>query len=132
MPASSNFFRGVAVTIACTDIAASARFYHEILGATRHPRDEGFGCRWFLLGSFVLNLMANAEQRSPAVFPTHAMPILWLEVDDLAEAKRRFLSARVRIIDEPIDGPSIMVEDPDGLLIEVWQREASADVARGA
>lgn len=123
MPANESFFRAVAITIACTDMAASEHFYHEVLGATRHPRDEGFGCRWFLLGTFAFNLMPNAEQRSPAVFPAHAMPILWLEVDDLAEAKRRFVKASVKIIDEPIDGPFIMVEDPDGLLIEVWQRE---------
>ena len=55
------------------------------------------------------------------------MPILWLEVDDLAEAKRRFVDAGVEIIDEPVDGLCIMVEDPDGLLIEVWQHEVDPE-----
>jgi len=80
------------------------------------------GVRWFRLGSFDITLMPNAAERSPAIFPTHAMPILWLEVDDLAAAAKRFAEYGVEVV-EPGDGQYMLVADPDGLLIEVWQSE---------
>ena len=70
----------------------------------------------------LINLMPNATERSPARFPTHAMPILYLEVDDLQATYQRLLDNGVDVA-QPSDGQSMMVVDPDGLLIEVWQAE---------
>jgi predicted enzyme related to lactoylglutathione lyase len=53
------------------------------------------------------------------------MPILWLEVDDLEAAERRFAERGVEVI-QPSDGQFMMVADPDGLVIEVWQAEPGA------
>ena len=117
-------FRVRALTIACTDVERSARFYETVLGAAVIATDAGT-CRWFRLGSLDITLMPNADERSPAQFPTHAMPILWLEVDDLAAAANRFASANVEVI-EPGDGQFMMVADPDGLVIEVWQSESES------
>lgn len=123
MAGRSPTFLARALTIACTDVKRSEHFYKTVLGATVLPTDNGVGW-WFRLGPLAITLMPNATERSPAAFPTHAMPILWLEVDDLDAAARRFARYEVEVID-PGDGQFLMVADPDGLVIEVWQAEAT-------
>jgi catechol 2,3-dioxygenase-like lactoylglutathione lyase family enzyme len=110
-----------ALTIACSDLEKSRHFYEKVLGASALPTDNGIGW-WYRLGSLDIDLMPNAAERSPAAFPTHAMPILWLEVDDLAAAAKRFARYEVAVVD-PGDGQYMMVADPDGVVIEVWQSE---------
>lgn len=112
-------FVGKAVTIACPDLVRSVEFYEDTLGAVREPRD-GYGCPWFRLGSLLIALMPNAIERSPAQFPTHAMPILWLEVANLTAAHKHFIHESVAIVQAPDDN-FMLIADPDGLLIEVWQ-----------
>jgi catechol 2,3-dioxygenase-like lactoylglutathione lyase family enzyme len=119
-------FRAKVLTIACTDLKKSERFYKTVLGAQVMPTDDGIGCPWYRLGPLAITLMPNATERSPATLPTHAMPILWLEVDDLAAAAERFVRHKVEVVD-PGDGQFMMVADPDGLIIEVWQAEDGAD-----
>lgn len=116
-------FRFKALTVACSDLARSRAFYERILGAQPVPTDSGIGCPWYRLGTLMLTLMPNAAERSPAVFPDHAMPILWLEVDDLEAAETHFRRHGVPIL-EPSDGLFVLIADPDGLVIEVWQRES--------
>ena len=110
-----------AITIYCTEIERSVRFYEAVLGAVRKPTDNGVG-DWFRLGGLDLSLVQNAAEPSPAVFPTHAMPVLWLELEDLASATERFRQDQVTIVDEG-DGQFLMIADPDGLPIEIWERE---------
>jgi catechol 2,3-dioxygenase-like lactoylglutathione lyase family enzyme len=112
-------FRIGAVTISCTDLARSIDFYERLLGAVRDPRD-GYGCAWFKLGSVSISLMQNATAASPASLGDHPMAILWLETDNLTAAVARFEQHGVRIL-QPSDGNSIIVADPDGIVIEVWQ-----------
>ncbi|MBX9627407.1 MAG: VOC family protein [Gemmataceae bacterium] len=112
-------FAGRAVTIACTDRRPSGRFYEGVLGAGRLPGD-GYGCSWFRLGALTLTLMPNAAEPSPAEFPNHAMPVLWLEVADLAAAHRHLVRRKVPVV-EYHPGEFLLAADPDGLLIEVWQ-----------
>ena len=114
-------FRGNSVTISCTDQDRSVRFYEAILGAERLPRDQHV-CPWFRLGMLTLSLMQNAAEPSPAVFPSHAMPILWLEVDNLAEANQHLAHHGV-VITEYHDDLMLICVDPDGLVIEVWQSQ---------
>jgi catechol 2,3-dioxygenase-like lactoylglutathione lyase family enzyme len=108
-----------ALTIACTDPVRSSRFYRDVLGAAVVPTDNGIGW-WFRLGVLDINLMPNAAERSPAAFPTHAMPIPLLEVANLAEAAEWFAQNEVEVVD-PGDGQFMQVADPDGLVIEAWQ-----------
>jgi len=116
-------FRFKSLTIACTDHRRAERFYRDVLGAATFPTDDpGYGCPWLQLGTLVITLMPNAAERSPAEFPTHAMPILWLEVDDLEEAARQFAMHDVEVV-SPSDGQFMQIADPDGLVIEVWQAE---------
>ncbi len=51
------------------------RFYETVLNASVIPTDNGV-CPWFRLGSLDITLMPNVAERSPATFPTHAMPLL--------------------------------------------------------
>jgi catechol 2,3-dioxygenase-like lactoylglutathione lyase family enzyme len=121
MAAGTLAFRVRALTVACTDVKRSKQFYETVLGASEVPTDNGVGW-WYRLGPLDITLLPNAAERSPAKFPTHAMPILWLEVDDLAAAAERFARYGVAVV-EPGDGQYLMVADPDGLVIEVWQSQ---------
>jgi hypothetical protein len=87
------------------------------IGRGAHPDRQ-----WDRLGELEINLLPNAAEPSPAEFPIHAMPILWLEVDDLAVAAERFARHGVRVV-SPSDGMFMQVADPDGLVIEVCQME---------
>ena len=115
-------FLGRSVTIACTDRDRSERFYVGVLGAAPIPGD-GYGCRWYRLGSLTLSLVPNAHQKRPAVFPEHAMPMLWLEVDDIRLAHEHLRNAGTPILQAPDDDMLMLVTDPDGLVIEVWQQD---------
>jgi catechol 2,3-dioxygenase-like lactoylglutathione lyase family enzyme len=114
-------FRPKALTPACTDLDCFRHFYEDVLGASPDPRDS-LGCPWYRLGAWLINLMPYAVGRSPSSFPDHAMTILWLEVDDLEAAVRLFARNQVEVV-QPSDGQFMMIADPDGLIIEVWQAE---------
>ena len=116
-------FRGRRITISCTDIDASEAFYRDLLGAELIP-DDGFGCRWYELGDLELDMMPTAEKRSSARHPHDAMPMLCLEVDDIHEAHDWLLRNQVQIIEEPDETDSMLVADPDGLLITIWHSES--------
>jgi catechol-2,3-dioxygenase len=117
-------FQVKAVTIVCSDDSRSDRFYREVLGAVLLPRD--ITCQWYRLGSLTITLMPNAEGRSPAEFGEHPMTMLYLEVEDLEAARKHFARHEVEVV-VPSDGQMMMVADPDGLPIEVWQREIDSD-----
>jgi catechol-2,3-dioxygenase len=113
-----------ALTIVCADRWRADRFYREVLGAIALPGD--LGCRWYRLGSFTITLVPNADGPSPAKFGEHPLNMLYLEVDDLQAAQRHFVRHDVRII-QSSDGQQMIIADPDGLPIEVWQRTVALD-----
>jgi len=121
MQGRKPIFQVRALTIACSDKHASDQFYRVVLGAEPLPTDNGVGY-WYRLGTLDITLLTNASEPSPAEFPTHAMPILWLEVDDLDLAKAHFARHKVPVID-PGDGQFMLITDPDRIVIEVWQAE---------
>jgi len=117
-------FRPKALLISCRDHHRSAQFYEGVLGAVRLPGEgsAGYGCPWFRLGPWELSLMPNATEGSASLLPEHAATMLMLEVDDLQAAHRHCLRAGVEIV-EPPNGPYMVIADPDGLQIEVWQAD---------
>lgn len=119
MAGGKTSLRVAAVTIACTDLARSVQFYEQVLGAEPEHGD-GYGCPWFTLGPVSISLLHNATAASPAKFPDHPMAMLWLETDDLAAVAERFAHFGVEVL-QPADGQSMMLRDPDGIVIEVWQ-----------
>jgi catechol 2,3-dioxygenase-like lactoylglutathione lyase family enzyme len=128
MAGRKTSFQVAAVTIACTDLARSVKFYETVLGAVRQPGD-GYGCPWFKLGPISISLLPNAVEASPAKFPDHPMAMLWLETDDLAAAVRRFARSGITVL-QPSDGQFMMITDPDGIVIEVWQAESEGSGGR--
>lgn len=126
MARSKVRFQPKALVISCRDRHRSAQFYEGVLGAVRLPGDgsDGYGCPWFRLGVWELSLMPNATEDSAGLLPSHAATFLMLEVDDLEAAHRYCLKAGVTIV-EPPNGPYMMIADPDGLQIEVWQVDDS-------
>lgn len=115
-------FRAVALTISCTDRVRSEHFYSDILGGELEPGDGNGPCRSYRFGSLSVSIMPNADSRSPAKMPEHAMAMLWLEVDDLEVAHAHLAKQKVQIL-EPPNGLYMIIADPDGLVIEVWQAE---------
>lgn len=115
-------FRPKALVISCRDHHRSAKFYEGVLGAVRLPGEgsDGYGCPWFRLGPWELSLMPNATEGSAGLLPAHAATMLMLEVDDLQAAHRYCLRVGVEMV-EPPNGLYMVIADPDGLQIEVWQ-----------
>ncbi len=99
---------------------SDGQFYRTILGGEIVPTDGGLQRR-YRFGTWELILLPNAEAVSPATFPTHAMPLFWLEVVDLPAAVTWLTREQVTIVD-PGDDQSLMIADPDGIVIEVWAR----------
>jgi len=116
-------FQVKALTIVCSDQLRSDHFYREVLGAVVLPGE--ITCPWYRLGAFHITLMPNADGRSPAIFGEHPMTMLYLEIDDLEEARKHFERHKVEVI-VPSDGQMMIVADPDGLAIEIWQRAISS------
>jgi catechol 2,3-dioxygenase-like lactoylglutathione lyase family enzyme len=115
--------RQPALIVSCTDMDRSERFYRDVLGAIPDPRD-GYGCRWMLLDELLFSLVPNASEPA-GVSPRRAAFNLWVEVDDLAAAAAVFARHGVTVL-QPSDGTFMVIADPDGLVIEVWQHESNA------
>ncbi len=116
-------FEGHSVTILCTDLTCSVRFYEHILGATAIPLEHGT-CGWYQLGSLRFSLVENAVEQNVSTFPEHAQIMLWLNVPSLSWAAKWFQAHDVPII-EKNDSQRMLISDPDGLLIEIWESPAS-------
>jgi len=66
--------------------------------------------------------MPNATAGSAGLLPAHAATTLMVEVDDLKAAHSFCVSAGVKII-EPPNGPYMVIADPGGLQVELWQAD---------
>ena len=119
--ARASLCRGMAVVVTCTDLHRSEQFYRHVLGAVPDPR-EGHGCPWFMLGDMSISLLPNATEPADTSPPRAAL-CLSLEVDDLDAACRRFEENDVKIL-QPSDGQFVVIADPDGIVIEVWEAPA--------
>ena len=107
------------LSIFCTDLDKSYHFYVSVLGA--QPLRSELTRRWLRLGSIEINLVPNATAGSTGSFPEDAMMCMWLETENLAEFVSKLHAKGVEIVED--DGEQfVLLADPDGLLIEVWQR----------
>jgi catechol 2,3-dioxygenase-like lactoylglutathione lyase family enzyme len=116
------------------DLAASKRFYGELLGMREVPRPDGFtfGGAWFRAGLDEIHLILKADttQEDPpqtggtgttSGLVTH----LAFEVDDFSADLERLLAAGL----EPVAGPlkrgdgvvQVYFTDPDGYVVELFQ-----------
>jgi predicted enzyme related to lactoylglutathione lyase len=105
------------------DTARSRSFYQDVLGLRVKFDDPG---RWvqFSVGD------ANIALGIPAEAPAGASGgIVVFEVDSLEEMRGRIESAGARIIaerDMGAHGQTLAFEDPDGNIVQLFQRAASA------
>ena len=74
--------------------------------------------------------MPNAAEGGAGLLPAHAATTLMLEVGDLQAAHHYCLQAGVEVVGPP-NGPHMIIADPDGLQIEVWQADRE-DAERSA
>jgi catechol-2,3-dioxygenase len=126
MPTEKLAFHVKALTIICRDHRRSGQFYEQVLGAVPMLLDEPTVCLWYRLGTLAITFVPNAAERSNSSISDQAINMLWLEVDDLQEAERHFARHKVEVI-QPSDGQMLIIADPDGLPIEVWQRDEKND-----
>ena len=101
----------VYLQIPATDIAASARFYEEVLGWSVDPPESGFEAPG-LIGQWITD-------RAPA---PGGGPVMWLHVDDVVQALAAAERAGAVLRDGPTpDGPRILgtFSDPAGNLVGV-------------
>lgn len=117
-------FHPRALTIVCSDLDASLRFYREGLGAKPLAGDGALPTMHLQLGPLRLALLPNADApKAPdPAWPEQPGFALWLEVDDLEAAHAQALAAGGQTL-TPSDGDHVEIADPDGNPIEVWRRE---------
>lgn len=108
------------LSIFCTDLDRSFAFYKDLLGA--EPLRSELARRWIRLGELEINLVPNASIPAGTTFPDNAMAVLWVEVDDLSGFVEDARQRKVECVDY-VEGEFAFIADPDGLLIEVWQKE---------
>ena len=107
--------------VVCTDLERSAQFYRDTLGF-RFVEEEDGAMRLDVGGrSFLLLPFAEREDAEP--YGSRATFSIDLMVDDLGAASERLRAAGARFDREWAAGArSVIVRDPDGLVIEVIER----------
>lgn len=115
------------VALHVRDVAASCRFYEEVLRLAAIPRPAfSFPGAWFRLGTQQeLHLIGDREQ---AVHSHHRGNHYALLVDDIDawEAHLRGLNCSYMRKQRPDGAHQIYIEDPDGHVIELCSRPASS------
>jgi lactoylglutathione lyase len=109
------------VALHVSDLAASMRFYGEVLGLPQLPRPAfNFPGAWYALGSQELHLISD-ETLTPASRVHHHFALL---VDDVFAVKAELESKGVTQFRGPSprpDGPmQLFFFDPDGYMIELY------------
>ncbi len=112
-------------SVIVTDVAASRRFYGELLGLREipAPRTFDFVALWYDLGGTYLHLLLKPERDT--ISPRHCC----LHVSDAAAA-RAHVMARGVPVEETVKIPGadrFFVRDPDGNRIEILQWESTYD-----
>lgn len=129
------------------DLERSRWFYGTVLGLEEVPRPSTFTFRgaWFRRGNAEVHLILGEDTTAPPGFPdagsakpTGLATHFAFEVGDLEAARLALIRAGIPIVGGPMPrGDGVMqlyVEDPDGYLIELFQRtpEGVGGPQRGA
>ncbi len=71
--------------------------------------------------------MPNAVEsiRNPGI--DRPGPKLWLEVEDLTRAHDYLKEKGVTILEPPAEGGHMLVADPDGSALEIWERDSQTN-----
>ena len=113
------------ISIAVSDASRSASFYERYLGAVRDTFDFGPDAVAFVgWPTFALSSVRRPGQPSPS--PSNASIQLWWRASDAQALYERVVSAGVRILTEPFDGPfgrTFAMSDPDGYRITIYEKD---------
>ncbi|TMF63735.1 MAG: VOC family protein [Chloroflexi bacterium] len=113
------------ISIAVTDANRSASFYEQHLGAVRDTFDFGPDAVAFVgWPTFALSSARRPGQPGPSPETTSIQ--LWWRASDAQALYERVVTAGVRIIAEPFDGPfgrTFAMSDPDGYRITIYEKD---------
>jgi len=113
------------ISIAVTDANRSASFYEQHLGAVRDTFDFGPDAVAFVgWPTFALSSARRPGQPGPSPETTSIQ--LWWRASDAQALYERMVTAGVRIIAEPLDGPfgrTFAMSDPDGYRITIYEKD---------
>lgn len=118
------------VTLVVKDVAASRRFYVELLGMTEVDRPAfSFGGAWFKAGATLVHLIEEHEASGPAGYPVEVLKRssrnhhFAFEVDDAAAAAETLKQRGYDLVDDAKQRPDgavqMFVADPDGHVVEL-------------
>jgi len=125
MPSKVHHF-----AIEVSDAEKSAAFYCDLLGFTRGDRfdfpDRGRVIVFVSLGDVRLEFLQGPDGEPHVAQPKMlGFKHLCLQTDDVDAAAARLQAAGVKITTEPFDtqinSRIAFFEDPDGLMLELWQ-----------
>ncbi|MFN8708225.1 MAG: VOC family protein [Planctomyces sp.] len=118
------------VTLVVRDLAASRRFYVELLGMQDVPRPAfSFRGAWFRAGATLLHLIEEHDLSGPAGIGHHLEKRsgrnhhFAFEVDDAADAAATLKKLGVPLVEDakrrPDGAVQVFLADPDGHVIEL-------------
>ena len=113
------------ISIAVTDVKASAAFYEEYLGAVRDSFNFGPESAVFV-GWPTYALSSARRPGQPGPSPDTTSIQVWWRASDAQALYERAAAAGVPIRREPFDGPfgrTFTMADPDGYAITVYERD---------
>jgi catechol 2,3-dioxygenase-like lactoylglutathione lyase family enzyme len=118
------------VTIVVRDLAATRRFYVDVLGMEEVARPGfSFDGQWFQAGATQIHTILEFEGSGPAGsgggLNSRGHHFAFL-VDDAEECYRRLTDLGVKVVSPPKPRPDgaiqVFLQDPDGHLIELCSR----------
>ena len=113
------------ISIAVTDVKASAAFYEDYLGGVRDSFDFGPDSAVFV-GWPTYALSSARRPGAPGPSPDTTSIQLWWRASDAQALYERAAAGGVRILREPFDGPfgrTFTMADPDGYPVTVYERD---------
>lgn len=123
------------ITLNSSDLAKTCAFYAEALGFTVQPMEgRGYKGAWLLLGDHpYVHVMSRPPEQAPET--RGQVDHFALEATDPSEVRRRLTCAGVGFRENPLPDlglHQIVLQDPDGIKVELNFRGAAAREAGGS
>jgi predicted enzyme related to lactoylglutathione lyase len=113
------------ISIAVNDVARSAAFYEQHLGAVRDTFDFGPDAVAFVgWPTFAVSSVRRPGQSGPSPETTSIQ--LWWRASDAQALYEHVVAADVPILVEPFDGPfgrQFTMADPDGYKVTIYEKD---------
>ena len=110
------------VAVQVSDLAASDRFYTEIVGLQKIDRQLGFPGSWYQIGNFQLHLIVSewaANSAREDKWGRH--PHVTFAIADLNAIKQSLINKAVPFQMSSSGRAALFVKDPDGNVVELLE-----------